>query len=163
LFDDIKLDEDRELTKRVEGVLEEIAVSVKANNCDDFERGCNTLWRLLGFEEPRFWVDLLETIMDEKYHCVFRANELKNVAITCHASKGLEFDNVVIFATDYDFENSTDLCNHYVASTRARNNLFIVYNSHDRRCKTYIKYMSNVAKALELKFTDVYIVNQYLS
>ena len=70
---------------------------------------------------------LYETINDEVYFPAFEVENYKNIAITFHSSKGLEFDQVIIFAEDYPLNTTDSICNHYVASTRAKNKLFIIY------------------------------------
>ena len=69
---------------------------------------------------------LYETIIDEEYYPTIIKNYNMNLSMTFHSSKGLEFDQVVIFAEDYRLDSSSSIYNHYVASTRARSKLIIV-------------------------------------
>ncbi|AHN24395.1 ATP-binding domain-containing protein [Lysinibacillus varians] len=45
--------------------------------------------------------------------------------LTVFSSKGLEFEQVVAFGRDYDFENEERLNAHYVAVTRAKEKMII--------------------------------------
>lgn len=56
-----------------------------------------------------------ETICDPKFHPAFNMDELKRIAITFHSSKGLEFEQVVLFVSDYKLSSEEDVYNHYVA------------------------------------------------
>lgn len=56
----------------------------------------------------------------------FEIEKQKHVSITIHSSKGLEFNQVIIFAEDYDLTNDDQRNNHYVAVTRAKEKLIIV-------------------------------------
>ena len=71
---------------------------------------------------------MFETISNEIYHPAIIQEITGDMSITFHSSKGLEFDQVVIFAEDYRLNESAGIYNHYVASTRARNRLIIVDN-----------------------------------
>jgi hypothetical protein len=67
-------------------------------------------------------INLYETITNESLYNYFYQNDIQNIAITYLASKGLEFDQVVIFAEDYPLDKLESINNHYVASTRANIN-----------------------------------------
>ena len=69
---------------------------------------------------------MISTIVDEAYHPAFHMDELSHVAITFHSSKGLEFDQVIVFANDYALNKPDSIYNHYVAVTRAKSKLIIV-------------------------------------
>ena len=69
---------------------------------------------------------MISTIVDEAYHPAFHMDELSHVAITFHSSKGLEFDQVIVFAYDYALNKPDSIYNHYVAVTRAKSKLIIV-------------------------------------
>lgn len=66
------------------------------------------------------------TIINDEYHPAFHMDELSHVAITFHSSKGLEFDQVIVFANDYQLNDEVSIYNHYVAVTRAKSKLIIV-------------------------------------
>lgn len=92
--------------------------------------------------------DMLLTIVDDKYHPAFHVDELSHVAITFHSSKGLEFDQVIVFANDYQLNNEASIYNHYVAVTRAKSKLIIVLLSDMDCCKgrQYCKNLQNIFK-----------------
>ena len=56
----------------------------------------------LGYEIKSDHCDkLYRTICDKRYHPAFDIEGLKRIAITFHSSKGLEFDQVILFVSDY--------------------------------------------------------------
>lgn len=67
---------------------------------------------------------LYNTVICECFHKAFKIDEYQYIATTIHSSKGLEFDQVIIFSEDYNLEN--DIYKHYVAVTRAKSKLIIV-------------------------------------
>ena len=69
---------------------------------------------------------LYNTISDSKYFSAFEPDKYQNISITFHSSKGLEFDQVIVFAEDYRLSDKASLYNHYVAVTRAKSKLIIV-------------------------------------
>ena len=78
---------------------------------------------------------LYKTIIDEKYHVAFEPEKYQHIAITFHSSKGLEFEQVIVFAEDYRLSDIPSLCNHYVAVTRAKSKLIIVkLNTYNANC-----------------------------
>ena len=50
----------------------------------------------------------------------------QNIALTLHSSKGLEFDQVILFVGDYNLSKKEDIYNHYVAVTRAKEKVVII-------------------------------------
>ena len=92
---------------------------------------------------------LYQTVTDEKFHVAFEAEKYQHIAITFHSSKGLEFEQVIVFAEDYRLSDISSLCNHYVAVTRAKSKLVIVKcnNYHANRFQTNLEkifYKSNL-------------------
>lgn len=69
---------------------------------------------------------MINTIVNDEYHPAFHMDELSHVAITFHSSKGLEFEQVIVFANDYALNKPDSIYNHYVAVTRAKSKLIIV-------------------------------------
>lgn len=85
---------------------------------------------------------LYETITDEKYYVAFEPEKYQHIAITFHSSKGLEFEQVIVFAEDYRLSDISSLCNHYVAVTRAKSKLIIVkLSNYNANC-----FQTNLAK-----------------
>lgn len=85
-----------------------------------------------------------ETICDKKFHPAFNIDGLQRIAITFHSSKGLEFDQVILFVSDYTLETEQDICNHYVAATRAKSKLILVHISDDGRAAIYVKNIKKI-------------------
>ena len=73
--------------------------------------------------------------------------------MTFHSSKGLEFDQVVLFAEDYKLSNPDSTYNHYVAATRAKERLVIVYLD-DNKDKTFYNNLSNKIFDMNKKIED---------
>ena len=51
---------------------------------------------------------------------------LDKISITFHSAKGLEFEQVILFVSDYKLKTPQDIYNHYVACTRAKTKLVMV-------------------------------------
>ena len=80
---------------------------------------------------------------------------LQRIAITFHSSKGLEFDQVVLFASDYRLATEQDICNHYVATTRAKSKLILIYTSDDKNAEIYAKNIISLLAKSHLKMRDI--------
>ena len=91
---------------------------------------------------------MIATINDEEYHAAFKMDELQHVSITFHSSKGLEFDQVIVFANDYQLDDNDSICNHYVAVTRAKSRVIIV-KLCDYKQYNGMKYFDNLTKMFE--------------
>ena len=63
---------------------------------------------------------LYRTISNKCYHSAFNIENLKYIAITFHSSKGLEFNQIIVFVSDYSLSSEQDIYNHYVAVTRVK-------------------------------------------
>lgn len=109
------------------------------DNVED-ERGFNltvtALANYLGYDTNTEHINkLFQTISDNKFHTAFKSDEYKHIAITFHSSKGLEFEQVIIFAEDYLLSDMQSIYNHYVAVTRAKSKLIIVkLDTHKDNC-----------------------------
>lgn len=97
---------------------------------------------------------LYDTIVNEKYHSAFKVDELRKIAITFHSSKGLEFDQVILFASDYRLSNEEEIDNHYVAVTRAKSRLIIVYDG-SWNAKKFAENITQILKLSELSMRDI--------
>lgn len=110
---------------KIKKMLKKIKQSTKDEKC--FYSAVNDLAIYLGCVTKNEHIKkLFETVKNEKYYVAFELEKYQHIAITLHSSKGLEFDQVVIFAEDYYLSDVSSLCNHYVAVTRAKNKLIIV-------------------------------------
>lgn len=96
-----------------------------------------------------------ETICNPKFHPAFNMDELKRIAITFHSSKGLEFDQVVLFMSDYRLSSEENIYNHYVAATRAKTKLILVYVNGDWCADQFKNNINNILGKSGLKMKDV--------
>lgn len=86
---------------------------------------------------------LLETLIDNRYTVCFE-NDSKHKVMTAFAAKGLEFNQVVAFGTDYIYDDKNQL--HYVAVTRCKDKCIIIDDSNGRylnKINTIIKENTN--------------------
>jgi len=77
---------------------------------------------------------LFETISDSQYVASISEDLPTHSAMTLYKSKGLEFDQTIIFFEDYAHSkkvNPEHINNHYVACTRAKSKLIIVSTGHE--------------------------------
>ena len=78
---------------------------------------------------------LYRTVSDTSFHIAFESEKYQHIAITFHSSKGLEFDQVIVFAGDYRLSDMPSIYNHYVSVTRAKSKLIIVkFNEYNANC-----------------------------
>jgi superfamily I DNA/RNA helicase len=96
-----------------------------------------------------------ETICDQRFHPAFNMDELKRIAITFHSSKGLEFEQVILFVSDYRLASEEDIYNHYVAATRAKTKLILVYINSDWNAVQFAKNINKILGKSDLKMKDV--------
>ncbi|RHG37886.1 ATP-dependent helicase [Fusobacterium varium] len=69
---------------------------------------------------------LLELLKNKEIQRFYNFNNEKKVVMTIHSSKGLQFDNVLIYKDDFYYYSKLQKENFYVACTRAENRLFII-------------------------------------
>jgi len=133
--------ETRKLVSDIKKMLKKIETSI--DDEDSFYLAVDDLAIYLGYiTRIEHLKALYQTITDKIYHVAFDIDKYQNIAITFHSSKGLEFDQVIIFAEDYRLSDTSSLCNHYVAATRAKNKLIIVkLNNYNSNC-----FQSNIEK-----------------
>lgn len=104
---------------------------------------------------------LYETISNEKYYPAFNIDSLDRIAITFHSSKGLEFEQVVLFVSDYKLANEQEIYNHYVAATRAKTKLIMVYINDDWYSKQYAQNINRILGESNLKMRDIATIIKY--
>lgn len=134
----------RKSTATIKRALEAIA---NAENQTVFDATVNSLCDYLGYEtRPEHLNKLFSTISNKKYHVAFNTDIYQNIAITFHSSKGLEFDQVILFAGDYNLSDTSGIYNHYVAVTRAKEKVVIV------KCADYYanRFENNLSKIFAL-------------
>lgn len=131
-------------TATIKRILEAIA---NAENQTVFDTTVNSLCDYLGYEtRPEHLNKLFSTVSNKKYHVAFNTDIYQNIAITFHSSKGLEFDQVILFAGDYNLSDMSGIYNHYVAVTRAKEKVVIV------KCSDYYanRFESNLSQIFAL-------------
>lgn len=75
---------------------------IKQEDAVGFEKQIVLLANYLGYEtKSDHCKRLYRTICDKRYHSAFKIDDLKRIAITFHSSKGLEFEQVIMFVSDY--------------------------------------------------------------
>lgn len=119
---------DRLVTNYLTRMLKSIEYALKNENDEDVIREVIEIAKHFGYTttSEKHIRDMIKTIREEEYHAAFYMDKLQNISITFHSSKGLVFDQVIIFAGDYGLEKEDDIYNHYVAVTRAKSKLIIV-------------------------------------
>ena len=118
---------------------------LKQADKDSFAKEVEQLANSLGYSiKDEHCKKVYETICDKKFYPAFNIDGLQQIAITFHSSKGLEFDQVILFVSDYTLETEQDICNHYVATTRAKSKLILVHISDDGRAAIYVKNIKKI-------------------
>ena len=129
---------------------------VKLKDTDGFEKQVEVFANYLGYEtRSDHRAKLFETISNPKYYPAFNMDKLDRIAITFHSSKGLEFEQVVLFVSDYKLSNDQEIYNHYVAATRAKTKLVMVYINDDWYSKQYAKNINQILAESELKMRSI--------
>ncbi|WP_411342757.1 UvrD-helicase domain-containing protein [Paenibacillus sp. WLX1005] len=86
--------------------------------------------------------DFVETINNPDYDKAYLLNEEKHRIMTVFGAKGLEFDQVFGFSSQYNIANNSannhQVENHYVCITRARDKFVMLL---DDRNENYLKYV----------------------
>lgn len=130
-----------------------ISLKKKISLQNEFYDSCMDLYRYFGFDEndkvKKEITCLYQVINDEKFIPTYNVDKYSHIITTIHASKGLEFDQVIIQASDYDLSNEDDLYLHYVAVSRPKERLLVIIQ--DNCAKSYIRNITtNIAKAQTL-------------
>lgn len=127
-----------EIKKRLESI-------AKVESYEDFCKTVIDLCDYLGYQtRPEHLQKLFSTVSDRKYVAAFDTDSYQNIAITFHSSKCLEFDQVIIFAGDYQLLEQSGIYNHYVAVTRAKEKVVIIKLSDQRSDNKFEKDLSNI-------------------
>ena len=126
--------ESRKTVSTVKRLLKRIEETI--DDEQSFGSCVTALAEYLGYDtRPDHINKLFKTISDTSFHVAFEADKYKHIAITFHSSKGLEFEQVIVFAEDYRLSDMSSIYNHYVAVTRAKSKLIIVkLNNYNANC-----------------------------
>lgn len=146
--------------KRIINYIKQVLVSLKEcieeENSDKFKKKIEIMAQYLGYTtKPEHCQRLYNTITDTKYHPAFSVDRLQRIAITFHSSKGLEFDQVILFVSDYRLVKEQEIYNHYVAATRAKSQLIMVYIHGNCYAEQFVRNISRIMAESGLKIVDV--------
>lgn len=140
----VEADESNKRVKILSKYLDEIKLCINDNNESNFNETVKSLSEYLGYStKDDHIIKLFQTIIDSNFHVAFEAEKYNHVAITFHSSKGLEFDQVILFTEDYPLYNMSSVYNHYVAATRAKNKLIIV-RSNKKNSKSFAQNLKQI-------------------
>jgi superfamily I DNA/RNA helicase len=109
------------------------------------QENCIKLYEYLGYSEDLDKIKkeiskLYEIVNDEKYVPTYNQDRYKLTSGTIHSSKGLEFEQVIINAQDYDMNREGIAFLHYVAISRPEERLLIIAQSDFMdRYKSYLE------------------------
>ena len=135
---------DKKIINFLKTQLDVIKLGFQEKNAQHIYEATERIANFVGYEVSKENTNkMIQTIAYEQYHPAFRLDELTHVAITFHASKGLEYEQVIVFANDYALNKEESIYNHYVAVTRAKSKLFII-KLNDIDAWTGEKYCENL-------------------
>jgi superfamily I DNA/RNA helicase len=112
---------------------------------NSYKENCIKLYEYLGYSDNLEKIKneigiLFNVVNDEKYIPTYNQDRHKLTSGTIHSSKGLEFEQVIINAQDYDMSRDGINFLHYVAISRPEERLLIIaQNSCMERYKSYIE------------------------
>jgi hypothetical protein len=150
-------DESKKTVTAINGYIKNIATSLESKDINVFETQVKVLADYLGYSIRRDHVEkLFKTISDVSFHVAFEPEKYQHIAITFHSSKGLEFDQVIIFAEDYRLSDMVSIYNHYVATTRAKTKLIIVKLS-EYNANMFQKNITALFSESGLKLSDLVV------
>jgi superfamily I DNA/RNA helicase len=104
----------------------------KANDSDatGFGQSVTAIADHLGYATTADHIEkLYNTVRDSKYAVALNPIKPQHCTLTLHSSKGLEFEQVILFIEDYAYYGNVGnehINNHYVACTRAEKRLVVV-------------------------------------
>jgi superfamily I DNA/RNA helicase len=91
-----------------------------------------------------------KVILTTEYDNAYNGDYILHRVMTIHSAKGLEFDQVMIFASNYNVLRGKDLNEHYVAVTRGKEKLVVVLNN-----KNYFTYLMSLAETLNMPIKKI--------
>ena len=118
---------DRRIKNYLQSMLIDIKNALEQSQDSIIIRCVEEMARYFGYTSSEGHIrSMIQTINNTEYHPAFQMGELSHVSITFHSSKGLEYDQVIVIANDYNLCKDESIYNHYVAVTRAKTRLIIV-------------------------------------
>lgn len=132
---------------------------IKQADIEGFSKQLEIMANYFGYETRMEHCEkLYNTICDKKFHPAFNIDELDKISITFHSSKGLEFDQVILFVSDYRLSSEQDIYNHYVAATRAKSKLIMVYIQGDWSAKQFASNINNIFAEANIKVSNTAMI-----
>lgn len=128
--------------------IESIIKPLKEVNSNDVNSILTNLFRFLNTNVEEKEIELFkDTIENKIYDNSYNGKEFKHKIMTIHSSKGMEFEQVLIYANDFiDRDgNFTEDKLHYVAVTRAKSKLIINLDN-----TSYINYISSICNCKKI-------------
>jgi superfamily I DNA/RNA helicase len=137
-INDIPAESDAYTVGRIQRMLNSIQKNIENTDTANFSGSVKVLADYLGYMTTEQHIEkLYETATDDKYAVALNQEKPLHCTLTLHSSKGLEFEQVILFIEDYAHSGNVGLehiNNHYVACTRARTKLIIIdTNSSDAK------------------------------
>lgn len=119
--------ENKKIIQQIKRYLEALKNQIANHDICGFQKQVALMAERFGLtSEPDHCRKLYETITNLKFHPAFHVDDWQRISMTFHSSKGLEFDQVILFLSDFSPEKNESLYNHYVAVTRAKRKLIMV-------------------------------------
>jgi superfamily I DNA/RNA helicase len=135
--------ESRKTVSAIKKLLNNVELSIADEH--SFYTAVSELAEYLGYDTRTDHLEkLFRTISDASFNVAFEPDKYEHIAITFHSSKGLEFEQVIVFAEDYRLSDMPSIYNYYVAVTRAKSKLIIVkLSNYNANC-----FQTNLARIL---------------
>ena len=128
-LDDIPFEISRNDRNTIKKYLKQIPAFV--NQKEILKIQINALFNILDYKLSNSKFDnLFETINNDIYGNWYNLENIKNVSMTLHTSKGLEFDQVILLAKDFSLNNQENKNLHYVGITRAKEKMIIIFEKN---------------------------------
>lgn len=96
----------------------------------------------------------IEAVTNNKYENSFNGKTYLHKILTVHSSKGLEFEQVVMYASDFKIYRQEHEHEHYVSTTRAKSKLVISLNDI-----YYKRYISNMCSSLGIDIANIIMID----
>lgn len=131
---------------------------------ETFIQCCYGLYELLGYESNDKIINevtvLYVVICDEQYIPTYNSENYKHIVTTVHAAKGLQYEQVIVLAENYNLNIEEDLNLHYVAVSRPEKRLLVLCNYLTANGKAYCASIkTNVEKVkeagIEINIADI--------
>ncbi len=157
----VEADESNNSIKLISRYIDDINACIKTLNETEFYKEVRRFAEHLNLStKSSHLVKLYNTITEDKYHVAFNIDKFSHIATTVHSSKGLEFEQVILFAEDYRLNEISSICNHYVAATRAKNKLIIIYDKNKMNSIQFINNLQILVNNANLALGDLFIIDK---